>query len=148
MSEPARRPLVEALVHNLRRASFTLQGHFREALAKQGLSMGQFAVLRTLGPTGRGTTKDLAQAMGVTTGTISGLVDKLEAEGLVQRERSKEDRRVVYLEVTKKGRSVMEEMRQAVIRDAAAAFEDWSATDLEKLNDLLGRVIKSDPEFC
>ena len=108
--------------------------------------MGQFVVLRTLGGGGRATTKDIATATGVTTGNITGLVDKLEAEGLVVRDRSEKDRRVVYLEATKKGQSLLEELRRAVVAEAAKGFERWTRKDLDRLNDLLRRVI--DPDSC
>ena len=148
MSEARRRPLVEDVVHNLRRASFTAHATFRSALDARELSMGQFVVLRTLGVDGRATTKGLARATGVTAGNITGLVDKLEAEGLIVRNRSAKDRRIVYLEATKKGQTLLGELRRAVVAEAAKGFESWTRKDLERLNDLLCRVINPGSREC
>lgn len=136
----SRRSRVERLVHDLRRASFAMQAHVRAALARQGLSLGQFVVLRGLVAAGTGTTRDLARSMGVTTGNITGLVDKLEAEGLVVRERSTQDRRVVYLRPTPKGSRVVAGLREAVTTEVAKAFDAWSVADLERLDALLRRI--------
>ncbi len=139
---------MEALVHNLRRASFTVHARFRMALAHRGLSMGQFLVLRSLVSEGRGTPRDLAKSLGVTTGNITGLVDKLEAEALIVRDRSRSDRRVVHLKATKKGQSLMGELQQAVVAQTAKAFESWSEGDLRRLNLLLRRVIEDGTCNC
>lgn len=139
---------MEALVHNLRRASFTVHARFRIALTHRGLSMGQFVVLRSLVTDGRSTPRDLSRSLGVTTGNITGLVDKLEAEGLIRRDRSQTDRRVVHLRATQKGRNLMGELRQAVISQTAEAFETWSGRDLQRLNLLLRRVIEEGTCDC
>ncbi|ADK14951.1 MULTISPECIES: MarR family winged helix-turn-helix transcriptional regulator [Clostridium] len=45
---------------------------------------------------------DLSNKMGLSSSTVSGIVDRLEKQGLVKRTRSDEDRRVVYVDVTDK----------------------------------------------
>lgn len=148
VSPSSRRPVVEALTQDLRRASFTVHASFRQVLAERGLSIGQFVALRTLVVTGRGTPKDLARAMGVTTGNITGLVDKLELGGHVVRRRSRTDRRVVRLEPTPRGRGLIEELRRAVVDEVARSFADWSLRDLQHLERLLRRVIDAAPCDC
>ncbi len=148
MVAPSRRPVVETLVQDLRRASFTVHASFRQVLADRGLSMGQFVTLRALVVAGRGTTRDLARSMGVTTGNVTGLVDKLEHAGHVVRRPSRTDRRVVILEPTKKGRGLMEDLRRAVIDEVARSFAAWSLRDLQQLERLLRRVIDAAPCEC
>ena len=43
---------------------------------------------------------DLSEKLGLSNSTVSGIVDRLESQGLVERTRSTEDRRVVYVNVT------------------------------------------------
>lgn len=43
---------------------------------------------------------DLSEKLGLSNSTVSGIVDRLENQGFVERTRSKEDRRVVYVNVT------------------------------------------------
>lgn len=148
MKSSSARPLVESLVHDLRRASFVVHGRFRQAVAHRGLSMGQFVVLRSLVVSGRSTTKALARSMGVTAGNITGLVDRLESEGLVVRERSRSDRRIVYLDSTRSGRLLLEQLRTAVVAESTKVFDGWSAKDLERLDRSLRKVIEAGACEC
>jgi len=45
---------------------------------------------------------DISQKMGLNNSTVSGIIDRLERQGLVERLRSEEDKRVVYIKLTKK----------------------------------------------
>jgi len=47
---------------------------------------------------------DLSDTLGLSNSTVSGILDRLENQGLVERTRSKDDRRVVYVDVTSKSR--------------------------------------------
>jgi DNA-binding MarR family transcriptional regulator len=58
-----------------------------------------------LGADGPMTMGELATRCGITEKTITGVVDRLEREEYVQRERSEEDRRVVHVKLTRKGQS-------------------------------------------
>lgn len=71
---------------------------FHEAVARQvGLSAVENKALDVLLLTGPATAGDLAERTGLTTGAITGLVDRLERAGLVRRERDEKDRRRVIL---------------------------------------------------
>jgi DNA-binding MarR family transcriptional regulator len=74
------------------------------ALAEEGISMGQFWALHmisSLGPAPLGT---IARGLGVSAPTVCAKIDELEGAGLVARQRSERDRRVVELSLTAKGR--------------------------------------------
>lgn len=60
----------------------------------QGVLMG------TLVHHGEMKISDLSERLGLSNSTVSGILDRLESQGLVERTRSKEDRRVVYVKVT------------------------------------------------
>jgi DNA-binding MarR family transcriptional regulator len=92
----------------------------------------------------RATSRELADAMGVTTGNIPGLLDKLEAEGLVTRARSTKDRRAVNAAVTAKGRAEFREMVRGMVDDLVRAFEGWTNGDLAALGDPLARLLPQD----
>lgn len=73
-----------------------------------GLSWPGFTVLRTLRRSGPTSAKRLTAALACTHSNITGIVDRLERDGWVKRSRSTEDRRVIYLELTEKGRQIDE----------------------------------------
>jgi DNA-binding MarR family transcriptional regulator len=67
--------------------------------AAAGLTPNQLRVLYRVWEHGRCPMSTLVQHLGVTTGAVTGMADKLEQEGLVARVPSPEDRRVCFLEV-------------------------------------------------
>ena len=75
---------------------------------------------------------ELSQRMMVTNGNLTGLVDKLESQGLVVRERSSSDRRAIHVRLTRKGASLFSVM--------AKAHEAWLA---QMMADLPGPARKS-----
>lgn len=70
--------------------------HFREMnlTGPQGVLMG------TLAHHGEMKVSELSERIGLSNSTVSGILDRLENQGLVERTRSKDDRRVVYIKVT------------------------------------------------
>ena len=53
---------------------------------------------------------ELSERIRAQNSTVTGIIDRMERENLVSRERSKEDRRVVYIKLTAKGRRLAEEI--------------------------------------
>lgn len=70
--------------------------HFKEmnVTGPQGMLMG------TLAHFGEMKVSELSEKLGLSNSTVSGMLDRLENQGLVERTRSKDDRRVVYVKVT------------------------------------------------
>src|SRR3954469_16946531 len=89
---------------NLFRTADALQIHFDRLFRGYGLTPSQYNILRIL--RGEGDPLPIleiaARTITVVPG-ITGLIDRLERAGLVCRERSTEDRRVVYVAVTERG---------------------------------------------
>ena len=85
---------------------------------------------------------ELAKSIGVTLATVTAACDKLEAKGLIRRVRSAEDRRVVNIVLTAKGRAAYEYHKAFHERMIASVMETLSpeqaavlAQSLEKLQD-------------
>src|SRR5580658_6479877 len=68
-----------------------------------GLTITELRILRSLSVNGPSPMARLATQLYMTPASITGLVDKLEGEKLVERERGDEDRRVVKVKITSKG---------------------------------------------
>jgi DNA-binding MarR family transcriptional regulator len=98
----------------------------RDARQSGELSFAQLRLLTALEeedgcPAGR-----LAERAAVTPATVTGMLDILEEAGIVTRERSASDRRVVIARLTDKGRELRERRRQevrAVFAEALAALD-------------------------
>ena len=63
-------------------------------------TMPQTMIIYNLASHGKMKISDLSEKMGLTNSTVSGIVDRLEDQGVVFRERSTKDRRVVYVQIT------------------------------------------------
>ena len=72
-------------------------------LAKVGISVGEFLALRTLATSGPCPMVDLAKEQFISPPALTSIVDSLEKQGLVERVRSKEDRRVINIKITSRG---------------------------------------------
>jgi DNA-binding MarR family transcriptional regulator len=81
---------------------------YRPLLDELGLTYPQYLVLLVLWERGETTVKELAGALKLDYGTVSPLLKRLEAAGLVRRERSARDERSVLVAVTGRGEELRE----------------------------------------
>ena len=70
---------------------------------------------------------------------VTRLVDRLEEPGLVQRERCGEDRRVVWVTLTKPGKDILRKLDKPVAELHESQFAGLSKTELQQLSDRLFR---------
>ena len=70
------------------------------------------------------------------------IAELLEREGLVVRERSKEDRRVVYIRLTSKGKKLAEEIPVEPMEIFRSALEALTAAETRELMKILGKVAR------
>ncbi len=89
------RPLAETYYAFLRKSD----GHVRTL----GLTPSQFDVIATLGDTGGMTCRELSEKTLVTKGTLTGVLDRLAAKGLIERVPSRQDRRCTTIRLTLTG---------------------------------------------
>ena len=83
---------------------------------------------------------ELAAMLACDNSNVTGLVDRLEARGLVARQASPEDRRVKRIVLTAAGSRMREELLARVGRPPAG-FERLTAAEQRQLRDLLRRIV-------
>lgn len=93
-------------MNHLRRMVRALELYSREVEAAHGLTAPQRWALWMLYKVGPMSLKDLAANMHLDPSTVVGVVDRLEAKGLVARSRDTQDRRRVRLALTPKGKAL------------------------------------------
>lgn len=79
-------------------------------LHKKGVTRVQWIALYYLGTQKHMNQKELSRRMNIKESTVARLVDRLERDGLVIRQRSEEDRRVFNVILTKKGKEYRKEL--------------------------------------
>ena len=99
------------------------------ALAKDcGLTPSQLILMQITSDTANPTPSFLAKEASLSHATVTALIDKLEARKLVTRRRDKEDKRRVYIELTKRGLKTLHEAPdslQARFEAGFARLESW-----------------------
>ena len=96
-----------------------------------GLNRTDWRCLDILGTRGPMTAGQLADAVRLTTGAVTGVLDRLEAAGLVRRIRDTQDRRRVIVEITDEVNRVGAPVYGPLIADAAEAHAVFDADQLE-----------------
>jgi DNA-binding MarR family transcriptional regulator len=132
--------LVRTLNHAARETS-ALGTLFAETVARQlGISHSDLECIDIISLRGRVTAGELAKQSGLTTGAITGVIDRLEKAGLARRERDPDDRRKVYVSILPKtlerGLAYYDSFGKAV--DALAA--GYSDAQLVLLTDYFTRA--------
>jgi DNA-binding MarR family transcriptional regulator len=109
-----------------------------------GLTPPQFDVIITLGDTGGMTCKDLSEKTLVTKGTLTGVMDRLEAKGLIERLAHHDDRRCTIIRLTLKGDRLFRKVLPAHIYFLKPYFERAiGASQMRDLREMLLRLKKS-----
>ncbi|NJC24011.1 DNA-binding MarR family transcriptional regulator [Arthrobacter pigmenti] len=113
------------------------------ALARIGLAVGQETVIMELARRGPRSQAQLAVAAGCEPPTMTAAVRRMEANGIIRREPSAEDRRAVVVNLTDQGRGVAEQL-SSVWRDIAEETTAGLArTEVSDLIDALGDLAQS-----
>lgn len=113
-AQAARYPTIDPLSTSVWVLLQRITSDFREAmdsfLSQHHMSRGRWLLLMLLNrdPSKPLNPCDLAERAGVTRATVTGLLDGLEREGLVAREPTAEDRRMLMIRLTSKGREYLD----------------------------------------
>lgn len=116
----------EMLCFSLYSATRATTQTYRTLLAPWNLTYPQYLVLAVLWNDGDQTIRSLGEAMQLDSGTLSPLVRRLEQTGLVQKDRSTDDERVVTVSLTAQGSALRSELApvHAEVAELAGIHDD------------------------
>ena len=119
----------------LLRAVRPIETELRRRLDREfGVTLPKFDVMAALARRERGMTMtEVSRQLMVSNGNVTGIVDRLVAEGLVMRTANKADRRATFVRLTRKGLRLFETM--------AAAHERWVDEILAAFSDEQGEAM-------
>ncbi len=104
-----------------------------------GFTDSQFDIIATLGNTSGMTCKELGEKTLITKGTLTGVLNRLENRGVIQRERGK-DRRQLFIKLTAQGEESFAATFPEIVRQGRAAFRDYTSEDFEALDAQLAKL--------
>ena len=96
----------------------------KEHAQKHGLTGPQLSVVKLLEQLGDVSLSELSDKIRAQNSTVTGIVDRMEREGLVDRRRSTEDRRVVHIRLTEKGEKLAASLKFEPFEIFRRAFEE------------------------
>jgi len=116
----------ERIIADFRATIGAMKCAMSERLVRLGISMAQLNIMYVLQRNGQMPMSRLADVLNVSLSNASGLVDRMEERGFIERTRVAEDRRVVLVRVTNAGTRVIEEndaLSDELMRDVLGRLE-------------------------
>lgn len=124
----------------MNRALRSIEDRLRRQVEAHGLSLSEFAVLEVLLHKGALPIGEIGDKILLTSGSMTYVLDKLQGRDLIARRPSDQDRRILYAELTTKGRTLI----KGVFAEHAALIGDLMAglslDEQRKATDLLRRL--------
>lgn len=108
----------------------------KEVARQHGLTGPQVTAIKVLENFGALSLTDLSARMSSTNSTMTGIADRMERDGLVERIRSETDRRVVQIALTEKGRALAAQIpvaSMALFADALRSLDERDRRDLTRI---------------
>lgn len=139
------------VVKKLKKIMDIIKGNVEREYGEMHLTGTQGMLMGTLVHFGKMKISDLSENMGLSNSTVSVITDRLVKQGLIDRTRSSEDRRVVYVSVTSKFKEkVKRHFEEIEKRFGNAVNRAAPPEDLDKIIEglsILERLLESDSEY-
>lgn len=127
-------------IRELVRCYQAFEAYSAQHIRTLGVTPSQFDIVATLGNTEGMTFKQLGEKTLITKGTLTGVVDRLEAKGLVQRMASRTDGRSHIVRLTEDGERLFASIFPAHGAYLGNALASLSADELQQIQSLLARL--------
>lgn len=129
--------------HHIRRLHQIAVAIFLQETEAHGITPVQYAALLAVSNAPGVDQRTLARTIGLDTSTTGGVIDRLEARGLLARHARPEDRRVRLLALTAEGRARLREVTPAMLRAQERMLEPLTPRQRETFLRLLRTLVES-----
>lgn len=130
----------EELIRTVEDQMERLIRYFRKEFAHQAnhyqIGEGQLRFLYFLHRTGKCTPTWISQQMGITSGGVTSMADRMVDLGLIERVRSEQDRRAVFITISSQGIALLQQIRQAIRDQISERFQTASTEQLQQINEV------------
>lgn len=133
--------LTQSIGFVLAKARNLIASEMDAALKDLGISTQQMGIVFSLSRGMASTPLELSKLLGIDTGLMTRMLDKLETQGVLKRSRSADDRRVVNLVLTTQGEALAERIPDLVPPVLNARLKHFSKAEFEELRRLLNKLI-------
>jgi DNA-binding MarR family transcriptional regulator len=145
-TENTTRPEVDSIVETIIYL-YTESRRITKGMAREvGLTGPQLTVIKLLESFDDLSLSSLSERIRAQNSTVTGIIDRMEREGLVRRERSTVDRRVVHIKLCDKGMKLARQIQvepMEIFRDALASLSQADLRDLLRIMNKLQKYVRS-----
>lgn len=134
--------MIAGVVDDLRRVFQVVHGHSKRAERVGGLTGPQLLAIKVLSEATPIRVSDLARRMYLHPSTVVGILDRLASRGLVERTRSAEDRRVVAVTLSDRGKELVAEVPEVAQGLLLSGLERLSPGDRKTVSEGLRIVVE------
>lgn len=131
----------ESLGFLLHQAKLRLTQTLDERVGDLDITTAQWTVLKQIALRNGETASTLCKCSGCDTGSMTRMLDRLEEKGLIRRERSTTDRRVVLLHVTDTGKALLPLIVPRVVDVLNQALTDFTPDEIAQAKQLISRIV-------
>ncbi|MGG0740449.1 MarR family winged helix-turn-helix transcriptional regulator [Niallia taxi] len=118
--------------------------YFSKLLEEYGVTPAQYGVLNCLWKEGQLSPKQIGEMVYLEAPTVSGILDKMQKAGLIERSVDPNNRRNVLVTATSKSNSIKENIESATINLNTMVLQNLSDNEQNVLKKALETIIKSD----
>ena len=133
----------ERYLRSIRLLAECMQGFERfsgESVRRCGLTHAQFDIIATLGNTPGMSYRELGERTLITKGTLTGVIERLEQKGLVERQRNDCDKRSFFVKLTATGEAMFEDVFPRVIEHGKQLFSTYTEADFDAIEQHLRKL--------
>jgi DNA-binding MarR family transcriptional regulator len=133
-------PMIDTIINDFRATMNELKGATSERLLRQGVSMAQLNILYMLQRNGEMIMSQVADVLNVSFSNATGLVDRMEERGVIERIRIPEDRRIVVVRLTPAGGKLLDEVDALNADLLRRVFSGFDSTQLETMGHAIANL--------
>lgn len=131
----------ESIGYLIKQAQLALHRTIDSKMAALDLTAMQWGPLMLIAYGKANTAAELSRCGGVETSTMTRMLDRLEAKGLLIRKRSESDRRIIYLELSREGKALVSKVPDLLAESLNKHLAGFDAQELATVKSLLRRII-------
>lgn len=124
---------IRLVLMSIRKIARALDIHSRLLNKESGLTLPQLIVLRCVRDLGEPSGSAIAKAVDLSPPTVLGILDKLTAKGLIERQRLENNRRIVVSRLTEQGKVMLEKVPSPLGEQFANRYFELSDDERQKL---------------
>jgi len=127
----------------LNRAARSMKRTLEARLATYGITASQYVLLAILAKKDGLSQTQLGNRLSFDNPTVTGVIDRMERDGLVERRRTSSDRRVINIFLSDKAREILSEIQEIAEEVNDRALEEYSAEEKSHLISMLNSIWKN-----